>query len=885
VVVSGVGEVLARVVDQLTHDGVKVKNLVVSQAFHSPLLDPMLDDFEKRAAELTFQAPDLPLVSNLTGDVLGPATMDAAYLREHARRPVRFADGLSRLMELGCQVLIEIGPSPHLCGIARDNLPDNEHRLLASLRRRHGDWRTLLRSLGEAYGAGVPVDWPGFDRDFCRYRVELPTYAFNRKRHWYKVPERTREGPPASRSRSAVNTAEPANTTESSVSLLGDPISSPLDVTQFQAELTTDLHPSLADCASGATTVVNAGFYLEAVVQAAERTRGDATVHIEGLVIPHALVLPENGRVTTQLVIADTCGPRARFSYHSKQRDTSEWATHAQGMLTSTSKPTERMDVDAITARCPDQIDGTSFYRALWRRKIHLGPSAQWLSRIARRDGEAIARLRPADQDELRQGYHLHPGIIDSSLQLLLACLPPDRAEQVVVMLLEIEDYSFHGNCSGPLLCHAVLRDGVATAETLTADIALTGEDGVQVARMSGVHMKITDRAALMRTINSASVHKVRVPVSTTAARPEQPTRIAELIRRGEHGTAANLVRSALVDQIAVVLGTAPNDVAADVPLPELGMDSLLAVQIRDHLSAALAISLPAAWFLDAPTVDGLRDKVLSKLLANAPVEPQAIERTGPGGMHIVEYGTGEPIIFVHGGAFGGVDAWQSQRSLAERWRLVIVSRLNYGRSAASDGEDYREDGQLLAELLHEFDGGAHLVAQSYGTLGAIEAALRHPRLVRSLTMIESAASSVARGKPAVDEYERSMRELLAAPPERPEDFFRSVFAILEPTANYSDPLPETLMSFARRARRNMRWPWEADVDVAALRAAGFGKLIVSGGQRQMFEEISDALADQVAGERLIIPGGHGTQNTGSAFNTALERFLKQLNQSTQAQK
>jgi hypothetical protein len=75
-----------------------------------------------------------------------------------------------------------------------------------------------------------------------------------------------------------------------------------------------------------------------------------------------------------------------------------------------------------------------------------------------------------------------------------------------------------------------------------------------------------------------------------------------------------------------------------------------------------------------------------------------------------------------------------------------------------------------------------------------------------------------------------------------------------------------------------MRWPWDADVevDVAALRATSFGKLVISGGQRQFFEDISDALADQMAGERLIIPGGHATQNTGSAFNIALEQFLNQ---------
>src|SRR6202000_2907665 len=114
--------------------------------------------------------------------------------------------------------------------------------------------------------------------------------------------------------------------------------------------------------------------YLEAVVQAAERTRGDAAIGIEGLVIPHALVLPEDGRVTVQLVLADS-GGRAAFSYHSRQRDTGEWGLHARGPLVPAGRPNSRADLDAILARCPDRIEGTSFYRSLWQRKLHLGPS------------------------------------------------------------------------------------------------------------------------------------------------------------------------------------------------------------------------------------------------------------------------------------------------------------------------------------------------------------------------------------------------------------------------------------------------------------------------------------------------------------------------------
>ncbi|GCB44832.1 type I polyketide synthase [Streptomyces sp. NL15-2K] len=865
VVISGDEKALDRATDQLNIKGLKTRKLAVSQAFHSALLDPVLDDFEEFAATLAYQAPNRSLISNLTGELHGPDTVNASYLRDHARQPVRFADGLAKLVDLGCEVLIEIGPSPHLCEIAKRSMPTEGRRFLPSLRRNNSDWRILTRSLGEAYVAGVNIDWAGLDEGRQRRRVELPTYAFARRRHWFTVPETTRPEPSSGR---ATSVSEP------SVTLLGEQLSSPLEMVQFQAELTTDLHPSLADCSSGSITLVNAGFYVEAAVQAIGRLRGETAVGMEGLVMPQALILPEDGRVTTQLVLADSGGGRSRFSYHSKVPDTAEWIGHAQGVLTSASEPAGQPDIETALTRCVNQIDGQSFYRSLWQRKIHLGPSAQWLTRISRRDGEAVGWLRAPHEDEQHQGYRMHPGIIDSMLQMVFACLPQDGTQDSVIILLEIEKYSFFGYPGTPLRCHVLLRDSQATAETVCADIVLTAEDGTEVARMTGAHLKVTDGATLERAVKSAPATRTRVSAAVNS--PDHSARIADLMGRGESGAAADLVKSVLLEQTAVVLGTVPAEIAPDVPLHELGMDSLMAVEIREQVGAALAASPPAAWFLDAPTIDGLRDKLLSTLFTEVPPEPPRTERIGPGGMHIVEYGSGEPIVFVHGGAFGGLDAWQTQLPLAERWRLVIVSRLNYGQSAEGLPEDYLQDGKLIGELLEEFEGGAHLVSQSYGTLGAMDAALRRPDLVRSITLIESAASAVARGKPAVDQYEREMRDLIAAPPESSEDYFRALFAVIDPTSVYPDPLPESLLSFAQMALRGTRWPWEADIDVAALRSAPFSKLVISGGQRQMFEDISDALAEQTAGERLIIPGGHGTQNTGSVFNTALERFLNQ---------
>jgi len=297
----------------------------------------------------------------------------------------------------------------------------------------------------------------------------------------------------------------------------------------------------------------------------------------------------------------------------------------------------------------------------------------------------------------------------------------------------------------------------------------------------------------------------------------------------------------------------------------------------------AVAMRVWQPWFMDPPSPSRIENDIIS---AARPDETRhgaansGRRRRGPGGMQITEYGTGPAVIFVHGLAFGGHDSWQAQLPLAERWRLVVVSRLNYDESSSSDREDYVEDGRLLVELLDAEmpHGGAHLVAQSYGTLGAMLAAAQRPEAVRSLTLIESAASAVARGTNLVDDCERAMRELTWVPPEDADTFFRAMFATIEPRATFPDPLPASLRAFAERSREPgaVRWPWDAEPDEFDLRLGSFPKLVVSGGRRPLFEAISDALAERLGAERVVIPGGHGTQNVGGPFNDVLETLMNQ---------
>ncbi len=188
VVVAGAAAALDDLVADLARRGIQARALNVSHAFHSPLMDPMLDAWTAAAAGLAPGEPTAGLVSNVTGRPATAADLaDPNHWRRHARAPVRFAEGMRTLRDEGCDVFIEIGPSPVLLGMGARCVPDASTAWLPSLRRGRDDWAVILDSVAELYVRGATVDWEGFDRDHDRRRCVLPTYPFERERHWVKA--------------------------------------------------------------------------------------------------------------------------------------------------------------------------------------------------------------------------------------------------------------------------------------------------------------------------------------------------------------------------------------------------------------------------------------------------------------------------------------------------------------------------------------------------------------------------------------------------------------------------------------------------------------------------------------------------------------------------
>ncbi|MBD2506581.1 SDR family NAD(P)-dependent oxidoreductase [Nostoc muscorum FACHB-395] len=185
IVISGAREAVQAVLKELATQGINAQPLQVSHAFHSPLMASILDPFEQIASSVQFQAPRIPLISNLTGQILKYQEIpNATYWRQHLREGVRFYAGIKTLHEQGYEIFVEMGPSTTLVGMGKRCLPEGTGTWLTSLKKGQPDWSQLLASLSELYIRGIKINWTAFDQGYQRRRLALPTYPFQRQRYW-----------------------------------------------------------------------------------------------------------------------------------------------------------------------------------------------------------------------------------------------------------------------------------------------------------------------------------------------------------------------------------------------------------------------------------------------------------------------------------------------------------------------------------------------------------------------------------------------------------------------------------------------------------------------------------------------------------------------------
>ncbi|MGW0860586.1 polyketide synthase dehydratase domain-containing protein [Streptomyces sp. NPDC002690] len=405
-VVSGPAEDVRRICAEFAAEGVTATELRVSHAFHSSLMDPMLEEFAAVAAGLTYSAPTLGAVSSVTGEPVDTELWcDPGYWVRQVREPVRFADGVRTLAARGVVTALELGPDAVLTAAGRDSAGEADLAFAATMRRDRDEEETVLAGLGRVHARGGPVDWAAFFAGSTGRFVDLPTYAFQRRRYWLDGLDGVGApgGGPAGLAAGQEALAHP---------LLAAAVAGPdSETVVFTGRLAHTTQPWLADHGVLGTVLLPGTGFVEIALRAGAHL---GCGRIEELTLERPLLLPDAAALRVAVAAAAEDGTRA-IHIHTRT-DGGEWIRHATGVL---APPADVVEQAADLAVWPpagaEELPVADAYDRLAERGYDYGPAFQGLHRAWRAGDDVFAEVELPEADSAA-AYLLHPALLDAAM-------------------------------------------------------------------------------------------------------------------------------------------------------------------------------------------------------------------------------------------------------------------------------------------------------------------------------------------------------------------------------------------------------------------------------------------------------------------------------------
>lgn len=510
VVISGPESEVERITAICSAKDIRSTPLKVSHAFHSSMVEPILDRFEEAASRITYNKPRLHAISNVTSKPFSVReAVDGAYWRRHVRQPVRFHDSMNELYRMGYRIFLEIGPQPVLNGMGRRCLEDNDIVWLHSLRRGGDDWKETLGSLGALYRNGLPVDWSGLDPDGSRRRVSLPTYPFQRKRYWVRLPKEIR------RTLAPSDLAHP---------LLGRPIRSASQDFQYENIIRSDDFDFIEAHQVFGMTIMPAAAYVEMAAAAVRQIAPGAHLNLEDAFIREPLYFNGDAPCTIQTILSPMEEGRYNIQIFSLEEALADdassesprsdsWRLHYGATLLTKADDniaadTPHPSIDGIRSRCHQEIDAAKHYETITGRGFGFGEALRKVSVVYKGDSEALGRVHAVNGvDEDAEVFIFSPAQLDSCLQFFWTLLPEDDSSGGYLPM-SIESFSQSGLPHGELWSHISMRSGASLPkDTLIGDVSIYDASGKPVASIGGLTFRKIARDALLKRRGMAIQH------------------------------------------------------------------------------------------------------------------------------------------------------------------------------------------------------------------------------------------------------------------------------------------------------------------------------------------------------------------------------------------
>ncbi|OBI76547.1 type I polyketide synthase [Mycobacterium sp. E740] len=523
-VLSGPGEDLEQIVARFGDEGIRCTWLETSHAFHSELLDPVLDEFEAYAARMQFAAPTLPLVCNRTGAVLTTQTpLDAQYWRRHSRQPVQFAESVRTVAALGCSVLMEIGPQPVLTGAAVQVWPEHmpAPRAVVSLRKGVGDRRQITDALAAAYVGGHRLDFAALHGQ-RRRRLELPTYPFQRRRFWPKTSGITVDGPAVS-------------------GLLGSAKDLASGDSVYTTRLSVKSQPWLSDHVIYGTVVVPGATYVTMALAAV-----GAPARAKDIFFYEPIILPEKSSREVQLTLhpLEDSG-EVSFKLHSRPygvRD-AEWSLNADGTVLSdtdfTDEPISGSEepIDEVVERL-GRMRPQDLFETFADAELNWGPTwSESLKALWVAEGEAIGDIIVGEKLAEHLGTEpMHPVLMDLCTGVTFPAFPShlalERGVNDMFLPLRYGQVWLLEKIPRRFYCRAKWHASGVDNETQVFDLDFVDRDGRLLGGIREFTVKRAPREALLRGLGGDATrllytlgwHEVPLPPSDDDVAPVNGT-------------------------------------------------------------------------------------------------------------------------------------------------------------------------------------------------------------------------------------------------------------------------------------------------------------------------------------------------------------------------
>ncbi|MFI6329691.1 type I polyketide synthase [Micromonospora chersina] len=551
VVVSGPPQTVGELVEAWRAEGLRARPIPFNYASHSLAVEQIRERMLADLADLTPQSGHTQMVSTLTGGWADPTTMDADYWYTNLRQPVQFDAAVRVAVEAGHTTFIEVSAHPVLTLPVAAILDDTgtTGHTLATLRRGDDDPTRLLTSLATAHTIGLPVDLTTVTAPAPT--VDLPTYAFDRRRYWLTAPAHQ------------VRDVSAAGLQDAGHPLLSAAVPVADDRTVvLTGRLSVRTHPWLADHAVGGTVIVPGTGLMDMVVRAGDEV--DAG-QVGDLTLTSPLVLPATGAVQVQVRVGppgDT-GERS-VTVHSRPEEggDAEWTRHAEGLLLPQVPdpavvPGEWPPAGAVEV----DTDLDAWYAHTAEAGLAYGPAFRCLRRVWRRDDEVYAEVALPDAEAAEASrFGLHPALFDAALQAagpgaLLA--GPGNADGAGSLPFAFRSVALHAHGAtrlrvrlralGPDTVAVMLTDPagqpVATVESLTFRPVAAGraDEAAALRRTSVFHLDWTP----LPVVEAAAGNTAR-----WALLGDDPLGLADALAAAGHPVTGHPDLAALIDSL-----------------------------------------------------------------------------------------------------------------------------------------------------------------------------------------------------------------------------------------------------------------------------------------------------------------------------------------------